>query len=116
MLDYAQLKKGIGNDVHKTLVNFLFRHLYSLFFAHRGISAGTNDLTFLHILSANNHNTKTRESMKTFECCQCQEEHTEEKPYMWGYVYPYSSGDPACKTCIEDYQGPGDEYYQRRLA
>lgn len=49
-----------------------------------------------------------------FECCQCHELHTEEKPFMWGYFHPYTEGDPACKNCVDTYNGPGDEYYENQ--
>lgn len=45
----------------------------------------------------------------TFECCQCQEEFTEDSPFMWGELYPYEEGEPACKKCVDNYNGPSDE-------
>lgn len=47
--------------------------------------------------------------MITFECCQCQEEFTEDSPFMWGELYPYDQGEPSCKKCVDTYNGPSDE-------
>lgn len=50
--------------------------------------------------------------MITFECCRCHEEQTEVNPHMWGECYPYYKGEPACLSCVDNYNGPDDDYYQ----
>lgn len=50
--------------------------------------------------------------MITYDCCQCQEEFTEEKPIVWAESYLCNILDYSCKECADKYNGPGDEYYE----
>lgn len=49
--------------------------------------------------------------MITFDCCRCQKTHTEKNPKYWGEVNPHFDLHLACEQCIDNYNGPEDEYF-----
>lgn len=50
--------------------------------------------------------------MITYECCRCQEEFTEVSPIIWAQSYLCNILEYACKKCVDNNNGPDDEYYE----
>ena len=49
--------------------------------------------------------------MITYDCYICREEFTEQNPIEWG-DNPYFEQEYCCFKCADNYDGPGDEYYE----
>ena len=50
--------------------------------------------------------------MITYDCYECGEEFTEEKPIVWIDSYLCNLLEYCCFKCANNYNGPGDEYYE----
>ena len=50
--------------------------------------------------------------MITYNCNECREEFTEEKPIVWMESYLCNILEYCCKQCADNYNGPDDDYYE----